>query len=117
MRFIRTVVALLLLGFCAVASAQERNIPFSLHAYADNSCGAWVKSQGDVLGRAQYLSWFRGFVSGYNFGNPSNQVVLGSLPSQETLVLYIDKFCHDNPLSPFIFAALKLVEELRERKE
>ena len=30
-------------------------------------------------------------------------------------MLYVDKFCRDNPLRPFVFAVLPLVREIRER--
>ena len=67
--------------------------------------------------RAQYAYWFRGFVSGYNFGNPYNQVGLGRMPDLDTLALYIDKYCREKPLTPFTFAAFDLVRELRDRSE
>jgi hypothetical protein len=54
-------------------------------------------------------------VSGYNFGNPNNQVSLQAMPNQETLSLYVDKYCRENPLKPFVSAAFKLVEEVREK--
>jgi hypothetical protein len=102
----------------AVASAatavQDR--PEVIFAFADSSCGAWARSQGNEAGRAQYLYWFRGFVSGYNFGNPSNQVPVGAMPDRDTLALYIDKFCRENPLLPFVQAARQLVQDTRERQ-
>ncbi len=94
------------------AVGQSRGI--AIFSYQDTSCGAWVGSSDDLAVRAQYHSWFRGFVSGYNFGNPGNQVLLARMPDEQTLYLFVDKYCRDNPLKPFVSAALKLVEELRE---
>jgi len=34
------------------------------------------------------------------------------MPNDETLDLYVDKYCLENPLNPFFVAAFKLVEEL-----
>lgn len=99
----------------ATSSVLAQDKPISILSYEDTSCGAWAQSAADKWGRAQYLSWFRGFVSGHNFGNRDNQVHLERMPNEQTLYLYIDKYCRDNPLNPFVSAAFKLVEELRER--
>jgi len=56
-------------------------------------------------------------VSGYNFARPNNQISLNTMPDQETLSLYIDKYCRENPLKPFVGAAFKLIEELAPNKE
>jgi hypothetical protein len=106
--------ACLFFAFAAFAAAEEDR-PVAIFSYSDTSCGAWVKSATDESARAQYSSWFRGFLSGYNKGNPSNQVQLGRMPDDDTLFLFVDKFCRENLLNPFISAAFKLVEELRER--
>ena len=39
------------------------------------------------------------------------------MPNDATLSLYIDKFCRENPLKPFVSAAFDLVRELREHPE
>ena len=105
------VTALLMLSTC-IALAQDK--PLAVFSYADTSCGAWTWSANIEASRAQYASWFRGFVSGHNFGNPEAQVSMGQMPNDETLYLYIDKYCRDNPLNPFTSAAFRLVEELRQ---
>lgn len=56
----------------------------------------------------------RGFVSGYNAGSNDRTVPLDAMPNQETLALYIDKHCRENPLSPFFGAAFTLVEEISQ---
>ena len=77
------------------------------------SCGVWVASSGNEFARAQYLSWFRGFVSGVNFADSKHQIGLAQMPSNETLSLYVDKYCRENPLSGFPGAAFQLVRDLR----
>jgi len=64
-------------------------------SFQDTSCGAWAKSAGNESVRAQYHYWFRGFVSGYNFANPGNQVSLDRMPDSATLDLYVDKYCRE----------------------
>jgi hypothetical protein len=97
------------------AAALAADKPFTMFGYATESCGKWVKSADNAGQRALYISWVTGFVSGYNFGNPHNQVNLGRMPDNETLTLYIDNFCRENPLNNFVVAAPMLVQELREK--
>jgi hypothetical protein len=91
--------------------------PINVLSFADTSCGAWTRSLGNESVRAQYNYWFRGFVSGYNFGRPDNQVRLGRMPDHDTLALYIDKECRENPLRRFDAAAFDLVRELRDHPD
>ena len=87
--------------------------PVWVHGFEDESCGAWAESARDPVVRAQYLYWFRGFVSGHNAAIPNQQIGLDRMPSQETLVLYIDRYCRDNPLGIFTGAAFSLINELQ----
>lgn len=86
--------------------------PVVVFSYEDSSCGAWANSADEPAVRWQYHSWFRGFVSGYNYGNPNNQIVLGQMPNPQTLDLFVDKYCRDNPLKPFVWATVELIKEL-----
>ena len=106
--------ALFVLLISTASTTLAQNAPVIIFSYQDTSCGAWIKSADVKWARAQYYSWFRGFVSGYNFGNPGNQVQLERMPNEQTLSLFIDKYCRENPLNPFVSAGFKLVEELRE---
>jgi len=94
------------------STALAEGPAIAVFSYEDSSCGTWVKSADVTWARAQYDSWFRGFVSGYNYGNPNNQVALGQMPNSQTIHLFIDKYCRDNPLNTFVSAAFKLIEEL-----
>ena len=114
MRPMSAVLALILFVLPSIGvaqSADRRGIP--MMSFDDTSCGAWVRSQRTPAGRQAYVFWFRGFVSGFNFGSRSYQVPLDAMPDQETLALFIDKYCRENPLLPFVSAAFKLVEEQR----
>ena len=108
------VASMCLLFHFAAYAAEDEDLPIAIFSYSDTSCGAWGKSATNKSLRAQYSSWFRGFVSGYNKGNPGNQVQLESMLEGEALFLYVDKYCEEKPLNPFVSAAFKLVEELRK---
>lgn len=98
---------------CLAGHAQD--VPdIATFAFDDVSCAAWTRSADDRLLRLQYGTWFRGFVSGYNFGNPGNQVLLGKLPAPAGVAAYVDAYCRDNPNVSFVGAAIPLVRSLRE---
>lgn len=106
-------------AFCAVffSTAAAQDAPdIAIFSFEDISCAAWTRSHGDEILRARYGAWFRGFVSGYNFGNPANQVLLGAMPDPAAVAAYVDKFCRDNPLLSFVAAAVPLVQEIREHR-
>ncbi len=97
------------------AGAQDAP-DIAIFSFDDISCTAWTRSQNDKLLRVQYGIWFRGFVSGYNFGNPANQVQLPALPDPAGVATYVDKFCMENPRLAFVAAAVPLVQDLREHR-
>ena len=101
-----------IVSFSAFAqTAPSKGIP--VMSFSDTSCGAWVNSQKNESKRQIYLFWFRGFVSGYNYGSQTHEIPFGGMPDNDTLTLFIDKYCRDNPLNPFISSALLLVKQRR----
>jgi hypothetical protein len=111
----RLLSGVLLVCCMQAANAFAQGPPdVNVFSFADTSCAEWVHSKNNKLSRAIYGAWFRGFVSGYNFGNSANQVALDKMPDEAALALYIDNYCRDNPKLPFIGAAIPLVQEIRE---
>jgi hypothetical protein len=117
MRAHAAIFAGLLLLAGGEAVAKEEPPPIAVLSFADTSCGTWDTSKSDIARRQLYVYWFRGFVSGFNFANTKEQVTLDAMPDNETLVLYVDKFCRENPLRPFTFAAFDLVKELQRKSK
>ena len=106
------VSALCVVNFSTAVAQDAPDI--AIFSFEDISCAAWTRSRGDEIVRVRYGTWFRGFVSGYNFGNPANQVLLGVMPDPAAVAAYVDKFCRDNPSLSFIGAAVPLVQETRQ---
>ncbi len=108
-------IGFLALGFVnsSVVLAQEPP-DVTVFTFGDTSCLAWTKSRTDDALRAQFQAWFRGFVSGYNFGNSANQVPSGKMPNPADIALYVDKYCLDNPKLAFVGAVGPLIQEIRE---
>jgi len=111
----RASIGLSMLCCAGLSPAFAQEAPdVNVFSFADTSCAEWTRSKGNEPARAVYVAWFRGFVSGYNFGNSGNQVALDKMPDPAALALYIDKYCRENPALPFIGAAIPLVQEIRE---
>lgn len=98
--------------FSPLCGAQSNGV--AIHSFQDTSCGTWSASATQPLVRAQYLAWFRGFVSGWDFAKPKHQVGLNEMPDNATLSLFVDKYCREHPLNPFISAAFPLIRELTQ---
>ena len=106
-------VSVLCLVNFSMAVAQDAP-DIAIFSFDDISCAAWIRSRDNELLRTQYGTWFRGFVSGYNFGNPANQVFLDAMPDPAAVAAYVDRFCRDNPRLSFVAAAVPLVQETRQ---
>jgi hypothetical protein len=104
------LVALVSLLMGAAADAQ----PYvKVHGFQDGSRGKWSSLKaGDWYTREVVAYWTRGFISGYNWFNPTNQVLRDL--SYETMVAYVDKYCRDNPLKGFTDAAIQLICETHD---
>lgn len=104
----------LLPTFTFVAGAVEQE-PLMGHGIGASSCGTYVESRR--IPRDSYdfrmKSWFSGFVSAYNFYSGKNQVK-GKVDYDAVLV-YLDKYCRENPLASVSIGATELISVLSKR--
>ncbi len=111
-----TLAALLVLMTTGPAAAHDeyRWIP-----YGSISCGKWLARKPNAEGvnswhRITLASWLSGFISAANAYLPGKENWLeGS--DIDSAMLWIDKYCADNPLSQSAIAGQALIEELRSR--
>ncbi|MHB8149485.1 MAG: hypothetical protein ACYDIB_04930 [Desulfobulbia bacterium] len=103
------MVAVFLISTDTMAAPRK---PIMVYGFLGESCGKW--SAYTETQRAWYLLWLKGFFTGHNFGNQGHQIM--SLPDDESMELYFDKYCRDNPLGNLISPTLRLTEELRDKK-
>ena len=97
---------------CTLDANADENAVY-MYGFQDSSCGTWAMSAADPLARAQYFSWMRGVITGHNLMVPwRRQIKADNQPSEATMALYIDKFCHENPLGSFQGAVIGLINEL-----
>ena len=98
----------------ALASASAGAAPLKLLGFDDMSCKAWLQSKDDAELRKQYVAWVRGFLSGHNYANQSQQI---SVVSSGTVELYVQRFCSEKPLGQFSDAALRMSDQYSGRNE
>lgn len=74
-------------------------------------CGQWVKSHTPVQN-----AWLMGYLSGINFANARiNYDPLGAVTSADQVIVWMDNYCHKNPLSDLYRAAFVLYMELEQK--
>jgi hypothetical protein len=112
----RLCVSSLLFALAFVVSA-DNHAAVAIHGFDKMSCGDWTASRFNAVAREQYIAWIRGIVTGYNYGNPDEQVTSSQMPDDVSLALYVDGFCRDRPLISFVGAAFALIDELHAKPQ
>jgi hypothetical protein len=103
------LVALLLGG--ATASYPASNPEITTVGAGGDVCRQWTQAVKEPGSRYQYRQWAFGFVSGYNWRNPSVQ----ALPQNgEAVVAWIDDFCKVNPEVPIYVAAARMARQMEK---
>jgi hypothetical protein len=113
-----TIRIAIFVAFCTAfpTFAVARDDVIHIIGFDDMSCGAWASSSSEPQRRQVYFFWFRGVMSGFNLGSPRRQVHITAMPSDDTLALYVDKYCREHPLNGFPGAAFDLVKEITVKK-
>ncbi|QLQ24931.1 MAG: hypothetical protein HZT41_08730 [Dechloromonas sp.] len=88
--------------------------PLKILGFDDMTCAAWVASREDGDRRASYVVWIRGFLTGHNYGEQSQQV---SSISSGTIENFVNRYCTQNPNGQFSDAALRLSDEFSGRNQ
>jgi len=110
MRKLHILVASL---FLAVTATAEEKSFVAIHGFDKMSCQDWFGSEDHPDVRQQYIDWIRGVVTGYNYSNQNDQVALGRMPSDFSLAIYVDNYCHSPRATSIAGAAFALIAERR----
>ena len=107
-------LVLLMASLClAVTVAAEEKSFVAIHGFDKMSCQDWFGSEDHPDVRQQYIDWIRGVVTGYNYSNQNDQVALGRMPSDFSLAIYVDNYCHSSRATSIAGAAFALIAERR----
>jgi hypothetical protein len=110
--YIKEILIVLSMYGCNAFAQQPVQImgPSSL-----SSCGEFVAARARLDNQAKHdiamiVSWVWGYSSRYNVETKASSI---SIPeNQESVALFIEKFCRENPLQQVIFAADKMIIQL-----
>ncbi len=102
-----------MVGLSQPAFPQEKRFATILGAI-DNTCADWVTARDRKKAQA-YEFWLTGFVSGINISNDYSNDFLRGIKAN-SLELWMDKYCRENPLKTIPEGALQLVTELAGKK-
>lgn len=114
----RTIAFIAMLIITLNCHAEE---PFLVYGVGVQSCGQYIEQRRtpDTTYNALIATWFFGFASGHNFF--SKRPKLTQRMDAETILVYLDKECRDNPLSSVGVGAINLIKtyekELRVPKK
>ena len=111
---IKTAALVCLLAFSAPGYSDDVNRDF--YGYGSLSCGIWheirqnwkTKTNANAFGAA---FWISGYITAYNTMTPDTWDILGNT-DMDSVYLWIDKFCQENPLGHLASAMQDLTDEL-----
>ena len=98
----------------ALLAATVGATPLNILGFDDMSCVAWAASKEDADRRSSYVVWIRGFLTGHNYGEQSQQV---SSISSATIENFVNRYCTQNPNGQFSDAAFRLSDEFSGRNQ
>ena len=88
-------------------------------SYGKNNCGTWhqvrqaLPHEKHLLDRKSDLEgWVLGFLTGLNLNAAAKNVLFGDNPGVQTVWLWVDKYCRENPLGDILNATFKLWDTL-----
>lgn len=118
----RVLMASFLLAFSLVAYAAkplDRAPDFVMaRGTGQFSCGKYIEyqQQGNQLEDQLITQWVWGFIAAYNmrgnFGAQWQRVSHITPPDQPTVVLYLKRYCNENPTKSVLTGTLALIREL-----
>ena len=103
------LVACLFAGIYGVAGAQGVVVA----GEGLVTCGAYLQSRRNGFSPTQdylYVTWVRGYVSGFNMATSGRPVP--TISSPDTILAHLDKHCRDNPLNMLAQGAIALTKDM-----
>jgi len=103
----------LMIGLSQPAFPQAKRFATILGA-VENSCADWI-TERDRKNAQAYEFWLMGFVTGLNVSKDHRDDFLSGIKAN-SLELWMDKYCRENPLKTIPQGAFQLIEELTGKK-
>lgn len=102
------VIAIACLSLSALsAAAQDKDVPI----YALYSCGDLVASKDTAATKIAAGNYARGYFSAFNIFLPKRKPIATTV-TDSTVMLYLEKFCRDNPLDAASSGVMRMANDL-----
>jgi hypothetical protein len=105
------LAAALLLAVPAISSGAASLPEITTIGAGGDVCSKWIAAIKEPGARYQYRQWLFGFMSGYNWRDPSKQVVP---PDSNAPIAWVDEFCKINPAVPVYMAAARMARQMEK---
>ena len=106
---------------CTAFAASSARADDFLSGAGTISCGIYLDARGspekNTATANLFSSWAQGYLSAKNIaGLERNPRVAKALPDSPTILVYLDKYCRDNPLSALVYGVGALYNDLPSYK-
>jgi len=110
MKTLSLIVLVLCFTFATPATARDKDGNYS--AQGPPSCGVWIHDRKeDGWEHVANAAWISGYITAYNIQTPGVYSILGST-DMESVRLWMDKYCQENPLKKLNNGMIVLTHEL-----
>lgn len=106
----RTLLAAALLAASTVTPPANAQRAFNSGGQGNAECGKYLQVRADRGDLDTIVAWTWGYMTAYNQWSTYPQI--NQLPSEHTVLAYLDKHCGDNPLDTVLQGIIALVADL-----
>jgi len=107
----------LVLSFAITTPAMAKDSKGGYETQGVRSCGEWVKNRKeDSWPETVQRTWVAGYITAYNMQTPDVYSILGST-DLESALLWMDKYCQENPLKDLTDGMQALIGELWQNRK
>ncbi len=113
--YLTRLVGVCVLSALLTGTAGAQREAFMMTPSPMSSCGDFMAARRSSEGNSNIKAywavvWAWGYMSSFNAHSPNSTI---NIPAQtETVYLYFEKYCRENPLSDLVLGTSKLIQEL-----
>lgn len=107
----RNYIAIFCMGLAALSAGGQGRSDKGVYTYELMKCGPFMENKDNAYVKHSVSSYARGFMSAANYMRSDGKQVSDDLPDS-TVVLYMEKFCRENPLLDVRTGIILLMRDL-----
>lgn len=113
----RSALVLIAVLLFFVQNAPAQNL-VQMRGVGGLTCGDYSghRRERNAMQDNLYVTWTWAFMTSYNWDSERLKRPQVDLPSDATILAYLDKFCAENPLRHVVAGVVNMIDELSGRK-